>query len=371
MKIALIEPFFSGSHKQWSLQFQEHSRHDIRIFSLQGRHWKWRMVGGAAPLAEKVLNSGFSPDLFLCSDMLDLTTFAALTRTRFAHIPQAMYFHENQITYPWSPSDQDVSLERNHHYGFINFNSALAADAVFFNSSFHKKSFFAALPAFLRQFPDQKQLEKVAKIEQKSEVLPLGCQLKVLDEVTISKKRKWPTFLWNHRWEYDKAPDTFFTQLFRLKKEGIPFHLIVLGEHYRQSPPIFDEARKRLVTEILHFGYAESRRQYAQWLRQADILPVTSRQEFFGLSVVEAIYCNCHPILPDRLSYPQHIPKEFREIHLYQNEKELYEKILQAIRQIDRIRRNKQYRNFVARYDWSNLARVYDERFEQLIQKAK
>ena len=35
-------------------------------------------------------------------------------------IPIVMYFHENQITYPWSPNDRDIIKERDHHYGFIN-----------------------------------------------------------------------------------------------------------------------------------------------------------------------------------------------------------------------------------------------------------
>mgnify|MGYP000456988033 CR=1 FL=1 len=37
---------------------------------------------------------------------------------------------ENQITYPWSPQDEDVKYQRNNQYGFINYTSALAADQV-------------------------------------------------------------------------------------------------------------------------------------------------------------------------------------------------------------------------------------------------
>jgi len=48
--------------------------------------------------------------------------------------------------------------------------------------------------------------------------------------------------------------------------------------------------------------------EYAKWLWRADILPVTSRQEFFGASVVQALYCNCCALLPDRLAYPEHLP---------------------------------------------------------------
>ena len=59
----------------------------------------------------------------------------------------------------------------------------------------------------------------------------------------------------------------------------------------------------------------------------ADILPVTSNQEFFGASVMEAIYCGTKPILPNSLAYPELIPPEHHLDVLYKNENELYEKV--------------------------------------------
>ncbi|MCB0587349.1 MAG: DUF3524 domain-containing protein, partial [Phaeodactylibacter sp.] len=53
MNILLIEPFLSGSHQKWAEGYRAHSRHNVRILSLKGRHWKWRMHGGAATLAEQ------------------------------------------------------------------------------------------------------------------------------------------------------------------------------------------------------------------------------------------------------------------------------------------------------------------------------
>ncbi len=368
MKIALIEPFFSGSHQQWALEFQQKSQHEVHIFQLKGRHWKWRMAGGALPLAEALINSGLYPDLILCSDMLDLASFKAFLPIKFSAIPLAVYFHENQITYPWSPSDSDLALERDHHYGYINFKTASVADAVFFNSSFHKNSFLTALPKFLRKFPDYRSLHKIEEIRQKSQVLPLACDLSFFDKHTSPSKDSPPILLWNHRWEYDKDPELFFKILIKLKNQGHPFKVIILGEAYKKAPSIFKEAKQHLSKEIFHFGFADSRKKYAALLWMADIIPVTSRQEFFGLSVVEAIYCNCYPILPKRLSYPEHIPEEYHDIYLYQNENELFEKLKTAIHKIHDIRVNKQYRDFVAQYDWSNLAPRYDERFYELVQ---
>ena len=38
MKVLLVEPFFSGSHRQWTEGLVKHSRHEIEILSLPGRH---------------------------------------------------------------------------------------------------------------------------------------------------------------------------------------------------------------------------------------------------------------------------------------------------------------------------------------------
>ena len=161
MKITLIEPFFSGSHRRWAEEFRDFSSHTITILSLPGKHWKWRMYGGAVSLAKQFNALEDLPDALLVSDMLDLTTFLSLTRKKTANLPVYLYFHENQITYPWSPTDADVSLKRNNQYGFLNYTSALAADKIFFNSAYHKSSFLEALPDFLRQFPDRREMANV------------------------------------------------------------------------------------------------------------------------------------------------------------------------------------------------------------------
>ncbi|MEL6252633.1 MAG: DUF3524 domain-containing protein, partial [Bacteroidota bacterium] len=237
MKILLLEPFFTGSHANWARGVADYSGHEVKILSLSGKYWKWRMHGGAHSLATEYLKSDFEADLILASDMLDLGLFLALARKKVMDTAVAIYFHENQLVYPWSPEDADVSLKRDRHYAFINFSSARVADRVFFNSQYHLEAFFEALPSFLKVFPDQRQLEAVEEIRRKSEVLPLGLQLSYFDSFRPKQKEasEIPIILWNHRWEYDKDPDTFFEVLFRLKEEGEPFKLIVAGEAYQRQ----------------------------------------------------------------------------------------------------------------------------------------
>ncbi len=370
MKITLVEPFFTGSHAAWATQYARRSQHDIDILSLSGNYWKWRMHGGAVTLARKFLASGAEPDLLLVTDMLDLTTFLSLTRQKTAHIPVAIYFHENQLCYPWSPKDRDIVNKRDHHYGFINYSSALAADIVLFNSRYHRNAFLDALPRFLKQFPDPNELETVAAIRDKSRVLYLGLDLERFDRPVMqcpneTERGPAPLILWNHRWEYDKNPDEFFEVLFALHGQGRDFRVVVLGESFRQNYPVFARARKILDRKIVQYGYAEDFTQYAQWLHRADILPVTSQQDFFGASIVEALYCGCYPLLPKRLTYPELVSYETYPELFYTDFEALVEKTAKAIQNIDVIRQQS-LRHCVEPYSWRKMAPEYDERFQEL-----
>ena len=95
-----------------------------------------------------------------------------------------------------------------------------------------------------------------------------------------------------------------------MKNEGNDFGLVILGENFSKSPKVFEESKKEFVNQIVHWGYVDSFEEYAKLLWKSHIIPVTSNQEFFGGSVMEAIYCGVWPILPNRLTYPELLPSE-------------------------------------------------------------
>ena len=361
LKILLIEPYYTGSHKKWADDYKKESKHCVKILSLEGQFWKWRMHGGAITLAEKFNNMNWAPNLIIATDMLDLTIFLSLTRKKTHNIPTTMYFHENQISYPWSPNDIDIKKNRDSHYGFINYSSALSSDHVLFNSNYHMNTFLVDLNPFLKNFPDHNELNSINIIKRKSKTLHLGLDLKRFD-IKIIKKKKKPSILWNHRWEYDKNPELFFSTLEKVKNAGYTFNLIILGENFSQSPEIFEKARDLFKDELIHWGYAETFELYAELLCRSDIIPVTSNQEFFGISVMEAIYCGNWPILPNRLSYPELLPRANHEENIYEDEKDLYKKIINAIVNIDNIRKSK-LSLIASKFSWDIMAPVYDNFF--------
>ncbi|MDP6619760.1 MAG: glycosyltransferase, partial [Nitrospinota bacterium] len=180
-----------------------------------------------------------------------------------------------------------------------------------------------------------------------------------------------PTILWNHRWEFDKAPEVFFEALFRLQADRLRFKLIVCGETHQIKPKIFLEAKRRLRRRWVHFGFEPSRARYARWVSESDIAVSTAIQENFGLSVVEAMYAGCYPLLPRRLSYPEILPAEFHAGHLYDGPEDLCARLRTLLREglpttfdPERLRRR------VAVYDWRAMARRYDDLFDQCGRRA-
>lgn len=181
---------------------------------------------------------------------------------------------------------------------------------------------------------------------------------------------KLPLIIWNHRWEYDKNPDEFFKLLFDLKNEGILFEVAILGERYTKYPKIFDEAKAKLKNEIVVLGYAETIEEYKNWLKKGDIIPVTSNQDFFGESLVQAMYHNCYPLVPDRLVFPEHFPENIHWEFVYKSYDELFSKTKNLILNIEQTRTIK-VRQFVEKYSWDNIISVYDEAFEKLVNDEK
>ena len=367
MKILILEPYYCGSHKQWADGYKKYSKNHIKILHIKGKFWKWRMHGGAITLARKYIALRWLPDFILATDMIDLSIFLSLTREKTHKIPSAIYFHENQLSYPWSPSDRDLLKNRDKHYAFINYTSALSANRVIFNSFFHMNSFIKELKPFLNHFPDHKELNTINIIKNKSEVLHLGMDLSVFNNGQI-KKNNLPIVLWNHRWEYDKNPDLFFKTLAKVKQNGYNFKLAVLGENFSSSPRIFEKAKEEFRSEIIHWGYCDSLTDYKKWLFMSDILPVTSNQEFFGASVMEAIHCGVWPILPKRLSYPELIPKKYQSKHLYNDDNDLLMKINWALNNLQTLR-DSNLSEIASKYDWKNIAPKYDEKFQLLCKK--
>lgn len=366
MNILAVEPFYSGSHKAFLKGLKEHSKNNIIPVNLSYKGWKWRMHGDSVALAGMVNEIGEEIDLLFVSSMTNLPAFLALTNPRFAEVPKIMYMHENQFTQP-IPEEE----ERDMTYCYINYLSMLAADRLIFSSKFHKDDFMKALPPFLENHPEDKHYNTIDKIAQKSIVMYPGLNLKRFDaEQDTRKSNERPVIVWNQRWQFDRNPAMFFRVLNRLDDIDLEFDLILAGDTQHEKPEEFEKAWQRYGRHITHFGYVENKENYSKLLHSGDIVVSTATYEFFCVAIMEAIYCGCHPLVPNRLHYPELITKSLQKplLHapvLYDTEDDLFHYLKDLLTGETQPLPKSALQGINKHLDWSDKIDEYDRMFEE------
>ena len=311
-----VEPFYGGSHRAFLDGLVRHSSHDIELLTLPQGEWRRRMRRGAQELAPVARDLAGEFDFLIVSNMLDLPAFLALTRPRFERVPVLAYFHENQMTYR-----RLRGTKFNSWFGQINYMTALTADAVAFNSGFHREDFLGALRALLEQPNNWLTAAGVDEVERKSFVLPVGVDLEWLGAHEAPRAEAAPrTILWAHRWEFDKAPELFARALRALQAKGVPFQLVIAGEPGDNPSPAITGLPDEFGSAMRHFGYAASKEAFGRLLWSSDIAVSTTRHEFFGVGMVEAMSAGCIPCAPRRYNYPALVPAELHDILLWDDE---------------------------------------------------
>jgi len=300
LRILALEPYYGGSHQAFLDGWVAHSRHEFTLITLPPFHWKWRMrhaaITMAADLARRA-ETGEQWDVLFASDMLNLAEFRGLAPPSLQSLPAVAYFHENQLTYP-----AQEPREWDYHFAFTNFTTALAADQVWFNSSYHQDDFLSALASFLEQMPDHQPTGLVETIRPKATIQSPGISLPPASQ---EPRAAGPLRItWAARWEHDKAPEILHQALQQLAAAGVDFRLSVLGQSFRQTPDTFQQMQQEFSTHVDQWGYLESHQQYLKALQQTDVFVSTARHEFFGISVVEAIAAGASPLVPRNLAYP-------------------------------------------------------------------
>ena len=355
-----MEPFYGGSHRLFLDGLVAHSQHELVTLTLSDGEWRRRMRRGAQELAGVARELDGEFDFLVVSDMLDLPAFLALTRPRFDRTPVLAYFHENQMTYP-----RLRGTKFNSWFGQINYMSALAADAVAFNSEFHRGDFLGALGALLEQPNNWLTADGVESLRAKAAVLPVGVELEWLDAFADQRTGGGPrTILWNHRWEFDKGPELFARTLHTLQGQGVPFRLIIVGEPGENPSPAITSLPRQFPREVTHFGYATSREEYGRLLSQGDIVISTTRHEFFGVGMVEAMAAGCIPCVPHRYNYPSIVPAGLHDRLLWDDEADLCAKLAALL--TGELPERELLRSAARGYSWARVAPLWDSALARL-----
>ena len=293
------------------------------------------MRGAAVWFADLLNQQTDEPvDLIFVTGFLNAADFRGMLKPPLDRVPILLYMHENQMTYPLSPDE-----EFDFHFGFTNIISCLVADRVVFNSQFHRQLFLDNLSTYLGKMPEGVPRQVPARLSANSEVLGVGLERTPLGDEHFPQYRggqcepdigpSWPRsdrflIVWNHRWEFDKRPEMFSKAVLRLKQAGLDFDVALLGES-KSHEEVFEPLARELGDRCVAFGYLPSREEYDQLLERADIVVSCANQEYFGISVAEAVHAGCYPVLPREQVYPSMYGTRCKGRHFYETEDELVE----------------------------------------------
>ena len=360
MRIAIIEPYFGGSHQAWAEGYRDSSAHEVVLFTHEARFWKWRMHGSYLTLANEFVGYAAERgpfDVILASDMVHLPAFLGAIGPARGGAAAVLYMHENQLSYPLSPRDNVDEA-----YAMINWGSMNVADAVFFNSQFHYDAWFEGVGGLLKRFPDYQHSALVPDVQAKSGILPVGVDLERVARASSARVDR-PLILWNQRWDFDKGPAPFADAMIALATTH-DFDIALAGEMIGELPD-FTRLQAELPDRMRYVGHAPDP-EYVALLGAADIVVSTATQEFFGIAITEAIFAGAFPVLPNSLVYPERIPPEHHQTCLY-GEGELVERLRWALdNPADRARVVADLRPVMAAFDWSRIAPIYDAAFESV-----
>ncbi|XP_062434873.1 glycosyltransferase-like domain-containing protein 1 isoform X9 [Rhea pennata] len=389
MSILLIEAFYGGSHKQLVDLLKEEMEECV-LCALPAKKWPWKARTAAISFMQMVPHNANYRVLF-ASSVLNLAELVAL-RPDLGKLKKVLYFHENQLVYPVQKCQ-----ERDFQYGYNQILSWFMPK--------HKLAHLEKIigvkrtgDAYQREgLPTQQQSGAPGSLTKTSSVRlepglcegqpglpatqperppsPLAtpeasskagasertnpCQEGDKQHLTFNPcnilsgadyQQRPLHVVWPHRWEHDKDPETFFKVLLQLKEKELPFHVSVLGESFSEIPDIFSEAKKALGSSVLHWGYLPSRDDYFRALCMADVVISTAKHEFFGVAMVEAVYCGCYPLCPKALVYPEIFPAEY----LYSTPEQLFKRLQNFCKRPDIVRKHL-YKGATAGFSWAAL----------------
>ncbi len=304
MKILLLSAYHAQSHQSWCASLMAMlPEYDWTLLSLPGRYFNWRVRGNALSWSikqKKTLEQDYN--FVLATSMVDCATLRGLI-PELNRIPWIIYFHENQFAYP-------VDSQHDHlEPKMVSLYNALCAEKIIFNSHYNHETFISGLAKFLKKMPDEVPTTTVNIIESKCEVLAVPINVPIL---SVKRMNKVPVLLWNHRWEYDKGPLQLLNVLKELKQCGFNFKLNLLGQQFRSAPLELTEIQKTFSDEIINVGYVESLENYHNIVKTSDFVLSTALHDFQGLAILEAVALGCVPVVPNRLSYSDIFPEQYR-----------------------------------------------------------
>jgi len=174
-----------------------------------------------------------------------------------------------------------------------NMTTALAADAVWFNSAFHRDSFLHALEALLSRMPTS-SLRRPWNASATNPSAPARRCPPAQPAESVARPLR---ILWAPGGSTTRTPTISSPRSSNSRIDA--FHSDQRDRRtVPRGPEVFARAHRHFADHIDRWGYQPTRTDYETALLEADVFVSTASHEFFGLSAVEASLAGAYPSFP-------------------------------------------------------------------------
>lgn len=297
LDILALEPFYGGVRRAMLNALMRCSRHRWTLLKLPPRRIERRLAAASNWFAEQLCQH-FSGqiDLLFTSEAMNLSNLHRLVPD-LASRPSVCYFHDNHLPH--------VDAEQEGAFDLVNLNTAAAATEIWFNSTFHLRTFLARATALVARHPELSNHDPMPAIIAKAQLVPPPMDLSAVAQVRGRQK-------------IDRDPAAIFVEtrdanvrllnaaLQKLHSSGRQFRLITVGPVEQLS----DRWPRHTVREMDDVG------QIASMLESTVMLSAKPEATFDYLWVRGAL-AGCRLLAPATGIYPDLLPPALHDNCLY------------------------------------------------------
>jgi hypothetical protein len=350
LDILALEPFFGGARRAMLETLVRCSRHRWTLLKLPPRRIERRLSVAANWFGEQLTRHWVGRvDLLFTSEAMNLANLFQLLPA-LTDKPSVVYFHENQLP--------DVNTNTDAPLDLVNLNTADAATEIWFNSEWHRRTFFARVKALVDRHRELSADDPVSKLKRKSSVMPPPIDWSAVTEAMGAKVERDGTALFVETRDAEVGLLKKALSILRGRKEK--FRLITVGP-LDGLVANGDGVAGRSVSETDEAGQARG-------LCEAGVFVSVKPEAASDRFVVRGLAAGCRPVLPASGFYPELLPPALQRSCLYEpSPVDLANHLQAAISPFQTATRKDELRNTLAPFDPAAACRRFDERFEELV----
>lgn len=348
LDILALEPFYGGVRRAMLSAVMRCSRHRWTLLKLPPRRMERRLAAAANWFAEQ-LDRHFSGhvDVLFTSEAMNLASLYRLFPS-LASRPSVVYFHDNHL--PALDAQYEDPLD------LVNLNTATAASEVWFNSTFHLKTFLIRGSALVARHAELTSYNPMGAITAKSHLITPPMDLGYVSDcrAAFPQPKRDPETIFVETRDADVA---FLNQaLDLLQRSGRKFKLITVGPVKQLSGQWERKTIREIDEPAQVLGMMESNVHLS-------VKPAATSDYL----CIRGLLAGCRPVVPDSGVYPELIPDTLHAATLYRNDPADCARMLDdALEFGDWQHQAPEWRKVFRPFDAISACRTIDERLEEL-----